>query len=83
MCLRLLGLVSSGNVGTHCPSVNLLFTQLCRSVIFRETLQANVKDYLHYLCVKTILTHSSSNTSSSVSKLLFHFITLVSSSYRK
>lgn len=42
MCLRLLGLVSSGNVGTHYPSVNLL----CRSVILYEILQANIKDLL-------------------------------------
>lgn len=83
MCLRLLGLVSPGNVGTHYPSVNLLFTQLCRSVILYEALQANIEDYLHYLCLKTILTHSSRNMSSSIFKLLFHFITSVSSSYRK
>lgn len=44
MCFRLLGLVSSGNVGTHYPSVNLLVTQLCRSVILYEALQANIKD---------------------------------------
>lgn len=59
ICLKLLGLVSPGFVGDHYPSVNLFFTELCRSVNLYETLQANVKDYCR-LCMKTILTYCGS-----------------------